>query len=134
MTTIVLLLMMAAGDGVQYIPAKDVSAAFEPPNKTMISTSNYAVMGLHRTAAGQVEVHDKDTDVFYIIEGSGTFITGGKMIGGKPTTPGEVRGTSIEGGETRRLSKGDVITIPAGVPHWFQKVDGSIVYFVVKVK
>jgi quercetin dioxygenase-like cupin family protein len=135
MTTLVLLLLMAAGDGVQYVPAKEVSAAFNTmPPKPMITESNYAVMGLHRTAAGQAEVHDKDTDIFYVIEGSATFVTGGKVIGGKTTDPGETRGTGIEGGETHRLSKGDVITIPKGVPHRFTKVDGSIIYFVVKVK
>ena len=135
MTTLVLLLAMAAGDGVKYLPAKDVAAAMEKnPPSPMIDTGNYKVMGLHRTSAGQSEVHDKDTDVFYVIEGSATFVTGGKLVAGKTTAPGETRGTSIDGGQSRHLSKGDVITIPKGTPHWFQKVDGSVTYFVVKVR
>jgi quercetin dioxygenase-like cupin family protein len=72
--------------------------------------------------------------VFYVIDGKGTFVTGGKVVDGKVTAPGETRGTSINGGQVHQLSKGDVITIPAGTPHWFQKIDGSFSYFIVKVR
>src|SRR5712692_8757910 len=106
MTPLVLLLLMASGEGVQYVPAKNVAAAMEKtPPAPMIDTEHYAVMGIHRTAAGQSEVHDKDTDVFYVIEGSATFVTGGKVVAGKTTAPGETRGTGIEGGQSHHLSK-----------------------------
>ena len=85
-----------------------------------------------RTEAGQVEFHEKDTDVFYIIEGSATFVTGGTMLGGRTTGPGEIRGTSITDGETRTLTKGDVIVIPDSVNHWFKEIQKPMVYFVVK--
>ena len=55
------------------------------------------------------------------------------MIGGKNTKAGQWLGTDIQGGESRHLSKGDVIVIPAGVPHWFKEVPKSVSYFVVKV-
>lgn len=136
MTTLVFLLLMAAApDSVQYVPAKDVSAAMmKSPPAPMIKMERYDVMAFHRTAAGQPEVHEKESDVFYVIDGKGTFVTGGKVVGGKVTAPGEIRGTSIEGGQSRQLSKGDVINIPAGTPHWFQKIEGSFTYFIVKVR
>ena len=135
MIAIGLLLWLAGAQGVQYLPAGDVAAAMEKtPPAPMINTEHFAVMGLRRTAAGQSEIHEKDTDIFYIIDGKATFITGGKMVGGKITAPGEMRGTGIEGGQSRILSKGDVITIPNGTPHWYSAVDGSVTDFVVKVR
>ena len=55
------------------------------------------------------------------------------MVGGKVTAPGQSRGTDIQGGRSQRLAKGDVIVIPAGIPHWFKEVPQSISYYVVKV-
>jgi glc operon protein GlcG len=80
-----------------------------------------------------VEVHDKETDIFYVTDGEATIVTGGTMAGGKMTKPGQWLGTSIDGGETRHLSKGDVMVIPAGTPHWFKEVPKEINYLVVKV-
>ena len=85
-----------------------------------------------RTEAGQVEFHTKDTDVFYIVSGSATIVTGGTMVGGKPTGPGEIRGTSITGGVTRTLAEGDVMVIPDSTNHWFKEIHKPVVYFVVK--
>jgi mannose-6-phosphate isomerase-like protein (cupin superfamily) len=90
------------------------------------------VSGAHRGGPGQVEVHDKETDVIYITDGEATFVTGGKMIGGKMTKEGQWLGTNIEGGETHHVVKGDVFVIPAGTPHWFKDVK-SVNYFLVKV-
>ena len=87
----------------------------------------------HRTAPGMVEVHDKETDTFYVLDGSATIVTGGTMVGGNVTAPGQQRGTDITGGQAQRLTKGDVMVIPAGVPHWFKEVPSSIDYYVVKV-
>jgi mannose-6-phosphate isomerase-like protein (cupin superfamily) len=99
----------------------------------LVSAPNLAVSGNHRAGPGQVEVHDKETDVLYIIEGQATFVTGGTMVGGKQTAPGQHRGSDIQGGETRHLQKGDVVMIPAGVPHWFKEVSPTVNYFTVKV-
>jgi quercetin dioxygenase-like cupin family protein len=95
-------------------------------------TSDYTVSGAHRGGPGQVEVHDKETDVIYITDGEATFVTGGKMIGGKMTKEGQWLGTDIQGGETHHMTKGDVVVIPAGTPHWFKEVK-SVNYFLVKV-
>src|SRR6185503_17518341 len=70
-----------------------------------------------RTAAGQVEIHAKETDIFYIVDGTATFVTGGTMIGGKETRPNQMLGTEITGGQTHQLKKGDFISIPAGIRH-----------------
>lgn len=56
------------------------------------------------------------------------------MIGGKQTRPAQYLGTEIQGGETHHLSKGDIIVVPAGTPHWFKELSGSsVTYYVVKV-
>jgi quercetin dioxygenase-like cupin family protein len=99
---------------------------------SLVTAPDYTVSVLKRTAAGQVEVHEKETDIFYVTDGEATFITGGTMIGGKVTRPNQLNGTDIQGGETHHLTKGDVIVIPAGVPHWFKQVPQSIQYFTVK--
>src|SRR5580693_3197089 len=83
----------------------------------LVNAPDLLVSGSHRDKAGQVEVHDSETDVIYVIEGSATFVTGGTMVGGKVTKPGQHLGTSVDGGESHHLTKGDVIVVPAGTPH-----------------
>ncbi len=128
----------ASSTGVVYFDADKVAATFAKGGTLIDATTgghNYKVMAAHRdTGPGQVEVHTLDTDVFYIVAGTSQFVTGGKMTEGKNTSPEEVRGATIEGGETRTLKKGDVIIIPKGVPHWFKEVTPGFDYFVVKVR
>ena len=81
-----------------------------------------------------VEVHTLDTDIVYVLDGTSTLVTGGEMIDGKPIAPNEIRGSSIRGGETRLLAKGDVVVVPNGVPHWFKEVNAPFTYYVVKVR
>jgi quercetin dioxygenase-like cupin family protein len=95
---------------------------------------NYRVHIFRRDKPGEVEVHTKDTDIFYIIDGSATFATGSITVGGKDTAPGEIRGTSMNGGMSRQISKGDVVIIPANVPHWFKEIQSPVTYFTVKVR
>jgi glc operon protein GlcG len=96
--------------------------------------TNYMVHTSRRTEPGQAEVHLRDTDIIYILEGSATIVTGGKAVDAKPTATDELRGSSIEGGESRQLARGDVITVPAGTPHWFKDVKGPLNYYTVKVR
>lgn len=95
---------------------------------------NYMVHASRREKAGQAEVHTKDADVIYVLQGKATFVTGGEVVDGKTTAPDEIRGASIKGGETRQLAKGDVIVVPNGVPHQFQDVTDPFLYYVVKVR
>ena len=91
------------------------------------------VSGSHREKPGQVEVHDKETDVIYVVEGEATFVTGGTAVGLKQTKAGQSIGTEVTGGESHHLTKGDVIVVPAGTPHWFKEVPKTVSYYVVKV-
>ena len=100
----------------------------------LASGSDHNVSISRRDKTGQSEVHDNETDVFYVMEGSATFVTGGTIVDAKTTSPGQVRGTGISGGTTHMLKKGDVIAIPKGTPHWFKEVPSVVVYFVVKAK
>src|SRR5262245_53191423 len=118
---------------VTYIPADRVSAAFAK-GAVLVNNGSYQVHASRREAPGQVEVHVKDTDVIYMLEGTTTFVTGGTMVGGQITAPDEIRGSGIEGGETRSLTAGDIVIVPNGTPHWFKDLSGPILYYVVKVQ
>ena len=95
---------------------------------------NYMVHASRREKPGMVEVHELDTDIIYVLDGTATIVTGGRSVESKQTAPNEFRGTSVDGGETRDLKKGDILIIPKGTPHWFKKVDGAFLYYVVKVR
>lgn len=118
---------------VSYFPAGDVEARFAKGG-TLVDGANWRVMTSVRTGGGEAEQHTVDTDIFHVLEGSATFVTGGVMTGAHETAPDETRGTGLEGGTERTLAAGDVITVAAGVPHWFKAVDGRVKYFVVKVR
>ena len=123
----------AASSNVRYIPAAQVVAAFSK-GAVLVNNGSYQVHASRREEPGQVEVHVKDTDVIYMLEGTTTFVTGGTMVGGKTTGPDEIRGSNVNGGETRTLTKGDVIVVPNGTPHWFKEVSDPVLYYVVKVQ
>jgi len=95
---------------------------------------NYMVHARRCEKAGMNDIHKHHTDISYEIDGMATFLTGGKSIDSKMVAQNEFRGSSIEGGETRQLKKGDVVIVPKGTPHWFKQVDGAFLYYVVKVR
>lgn len=95
---------------------------------------NYMVHASRREKPGQAEIHTKDADVIYVLQGIATFITGGEAVDGKTIAPDEIRGSSIKDGETRKIAKGDVIIVPHGVPHQFLEVTNPFLYYVVKVR
>jgi quercetin dioxygenase-like cupin family protein len=131
------LLTVIAADQAQksailHLDHQKVDAAFAKGGP-LLATNNFKVMAGRRTGPGEVEIHEHDTDIFYIIEGSATFVTGGKAIDQHSSGPGEMRAKEIVGGEDRQLNKGDVIVIPNGIPHWFKEVSGTFLYYMVKV-
>src|SRR5215467_15946880 len=133
MLTMACSVLVADAPGkVTYVGHDKVSAAIHKGG-SLVTAPDLTVSGSHREKAGQVEVHDKETDVIYMVEGEATFVTGGTMVGGKSTKAGQYLGTDIKGGDTHHLNKGDVIVVPAGVPHWFKEVPHSVSYYVVKV-
>jgi mannose-6-phosphate isomerase-like protein (cupin superfamily) len=80
---------------------------------------------IYRTGPSQSEIHEKQGDLIFIREGEGTIVVGGKMIGGKPERPNEIRGDSIEGGTRYAVAAGDSIYIPANMPHQFFVENGK---------
>ena len=126
---------LAEAGEVTYFPAEKVAAAFAKGAVLFDGTgTNYMVHASRRDAAGQAEVHVKDTDIIYILDGTTTFVTGGTLVDGKTTAPDEIRGTAVTDGDTHRIGKGDVIIVPNGTPHWFKDVQGPVLYYVVKVR
>ncbi len=121
------------GSGVTYIGADTVAAAFAK-GAVLVEQGNYMIHASRRDAAGQAEIHAKDTDIIYVLDGTATFVTGGAVPDGRTTAPDEVRGAAIQGGETRAIKKGDVVVVPSGTPHWFKEVPGPLTYYVVKVR
>lgn len=117
---------------VTYFEKERVAAAFAK-GAPLLENGSYKVHASHRDGPGVAEVHTRDTDVIHVLKGSATLVTGGEVVGGKPTGPEEIRGESIRGGDARRLQPGDVVVIPSGVPHWFREVAGPLDYYVVKV-
>lgn len=120
----------AAGT-VTYFDKDEVNAAFAK-GMPLLEIPEYKIHASRRMESGLVEVHEHETDVVYVLDGTATLITGGKMLNGKTVAPGEIRGTDIEGGETHTLVKGDVVVIPPNTPHWFKTVTNPFLYFVVK--
>jgi glc operon protein GlcG len=127
------LAMLAASSQVTYLPADQVRMGFDR-GAVLVDHGDYQVHASRREAPGDVEVHTRDTDIIYMLEGTTTFVTGGTMVGGRSTAQDEIRGSSVEGGEIRTLTKGDVIIVPKGTPHWFKEVSGPVLYYVVKVR
>jgi len=121
-----------ASKGVTYVGHDKVAAALQKGGP-LVNAPNLTVSGSHRDKAGQVEVHDQETDVIYVVDGEATFVTGGTGVDMKSTRPGQHIGSDIQDGEMHHLTKGDVIVVPAGVPHWFKEVPNTVSYYVVKV-
>jgi glc operon protein GlcG len=118
----------------RYYRAENVAKSFAEGAVLFAEDTNYMIHTSRREKPGLAEVHTLDTDLIHVLEGSATFVTGGRALELKNTGPGEWRGSAIEGGETRVIAKGDVIIVPAGVAHWFKDVRGPVLYYTVKVR
>ena len=118
---------------VRYLGRDQVTAAFAK-GVPLIEVGDYKIHASRREGPGQVEIHTRDTDIAYVLQGTATLVTGGVPVGVKETGPEELRGSSVTGGETRQLEPGDVVVIPNGTPHWFKEVSAPFLYYVVKVR
>ncbi|HEY3092636.1 MAG TPA: cupin domain-containing protein [Vicinamibacterales bacterium] len=121
-----------------YMSAADVAAAVAKLPKNPLASVPVFKIGPfnvnveHRlgapAAAQAASVHDKDAELFFMMDGTATLVTGGKLVEG--TKDGDNwRGKSIEGGKSQKMSKGDFMMVPAGVPHWFTDINGQITEF-----
>lgn len=119
-----------------YFARDKVETAFEKGSVILERSEegHFAVNPSRRDSPGVVEVHQKDADIMYVLKGSATLVAGGTLLDGKTMAPDEIRGSQLSGGETYRLSEGDVIVVPHGEPHWFKEVKGPFLYFTVKVR
>jgi mannose-6-phosphate isomerase-like protein (cupin superfamily) len=114
------------------IDAARTAAAFGAGG-SFLETPEYRVGMARREGPGDAEVHDIDTDIFYVFEGTATLVSGGEMVEPRTVGPNEHRASSTRGGEARTVAKGDIIVIPRGVPHWFNDVSvAPFIYLVVK--
>ena len=106
---------LGAAPAVTHITARDMEAAFAV-GRLVVDTDGYKVDAGLRTRPGEVELHDRVTDLMYVLHGEATVMTG--------DAPTET---------TTRLAAGDVFVVPAGVPHTFVRVTDPFRYLVVKV-
>lgn len=133
-----------AADSVRHLPAaalRDAVAAAPGQEgralyaRMMVDAGSYTVIAIRRTADGEAEVHAEWDDVMLIQEGAATLLTGGAVRDARQTAPGELRGGEMVDGIRRPVAAGDVVTVPAGVPHQVLVGPGQFVtYLVVKVR
>jgi mannose-6-phosphate isomerase-like protein (cupin superfamily) len=115
----------------QELAAKGDGSASE----TIEKYPHHYTMLAFRSASGGGELHQHFADIFYILDGHATVLTGGQLVDPKTTAPGEIRGKSVEGGTRQELRASDVVHIPAGMPHQMLLNEGeSVTYFVIKVE
>jgi glc operon protein GlcG len=120
---------------VNFYPNSEVSSSFQRGAVLFDGMDrNYMIHTSRREKPGMAEVHTSDADLVYVLSGQASLVTGGRVLQGANIASDEIRGEAIDGGETRQLAKGDVIVIPAGVPHWFKQVSNPFLYYVVKVR
>jgi len=126
-----------------YSAAQIDSAAHDAP-ESRLTPGNYGIPldgdagydnGLNRrTAPGTAHADKGRSELWYVIAGSGVLVTGGTLVNPQPGHAGELRSSAISKGEERRIAPGDMIIVPAGVPHWVRSIDGKeITYFTPKI-
>jgi mannose-6-phosphate isomerase-like protein (cupin superfamily) len=119
---------------VHYIPQERVAATMVKGGQ--IISDNGLIVLANRAAARGSEMHGKTNHIFIIVDGEGTFVTGGTLTNAKEIAAGQTRGDGIDGGTTHHLRKGDVITVPANTPHWWKDTSatGSVGYYAVNIE
>jgi len=95
--------------------------------QSMIQLAPYNVSLEYRAAVANAAVHETEAELFYVVDGAATLVTGGKLTNENRTNAQNLTGSGIEGGVTRRVAKGDFIMVPENTPHWFSAIDGTVV-------
>jgi len=129
--------VFAAADGipttVTYVPHDKAAETFLKGGQ--ILRDKGLVILANRRSAGDVEVHEKTSHIFIVVDGEATFVTGGTLVEPRETAPGQTRAKDVTGGTTYHLTKGDVITVPAKTPHWFKDVPTkTIAYYAINIE
>jgi len=139
-----------------YIPSEEVQAYLkrvvgqavsdQQVRAVDVGLSNVDIGVVYRgklTAASPVAEHDLVSEVYHVLDGSATLVTGAEILELKRRPPDNeavrllngpgANGTSIRNGIAHELKPGDVIVIPAGVGHWFTRIDDHIQYLMVRI-
>ncbi len=104
-------------------------------SETLKEYPRHCAMLSFRSRDGEAEVHEKFADLFCVLAGKATLVTGGVVNGVRTVAPGETRGTSIEGGARQTMRAGDFAHVPAGTPHqMLVKAEDTITCLVMKVR
>ena len=118
--------------------ARALEAKSKPEGSAAVKLNDYPnhyTMISLRHKNGGAEVHENFADIFFVVQGKATLLSGGEVQDEKTVSPGELRGTAVKNGSSTSLKEGDFLHIPAGVPHQLLVADGdTFLYFVVKVK
>lgn len=95
--------------------------------QNLLRLAPYSANLEYRAAVGPAATHEKEAELFYVIDGSGTLVTGGKLVGETRTNADNLSGTAIQGGTSQNVAKGDFAIVPENTPHWFSKINGTLV-------
>jgi len=95
----------------------------------VMNTDHYRINVVQRTKPQGAIAHPGFMEVHHIVEGAGTLVTGGAIVRPAGAAAGSA---TIEGGVSRRVAKGDVILVPAGAPHWYKDLEGTLTYLEVR--
>jgi mannose-6-phosphate isomerase-like protein (cupin superfamily) len=125
----------STSNAVRYYPSSTVQQSFSSGSALFQEAGlTYSIATSRRDKPGVAEVHLRNNEMIFVQEGSAIFVTGGTVVAPHSIGPDEIRGESIVGGEVHEFSKGDVIVVPAGTPHWFKEVRGTFLSYVVKAR
>jgi mannose-6-phosphate isomerase-like protein (cupin superfamily) len=136
--------LAAAPDGFRFWKAPELKAmdktlaAKAGPGKSAAQQlgdfGSHSLVVVHRQGDGEAEIHQTQTDIFVVQSGTATLVVGGEVVNGRTTAPNEIRGDSIKGGQKRPLAPGDIVNIPARMPHQVLVSPGNrVTYAIVKV-
>jgi mannose-6-phosphate isomerase-like protein (cupin superfamily) len=101
--------------------------------KPIVQAGSYRANLEYRNAVGPASVHEQEAELFYVIDGSATIVTGGTLTEERRTNPENKTGTGINGGTPRRVAKGDVVLVPENTAHWFSAIDGTVTLMSVHI-
>jgi mannose-6-phosphate isomerase-like protein (cupin superfamily) len=104
-------------------------------SETLKEYPQHCTMLSFRSRDGEAELHENFADIFVVLAGQATLVTGGAISSARTIGPGEIRGERIEDGTRQELRAGDVAHVPAGVPHQMLVAgEKTIAAFVVKIE